>query len=194
MTFNNAEKVLNEIEKAAQAQNKPGNVMLPIIGREKGSVLEDVIKKVQPTNVLEIGTLVGYSAILMAKNMRKGKITTIEALKKNREAAKLNIERAGLSKKVEIMHGNALDIIPALEGPFDFVFIDAEKTEYLRYLKAAETKMTKNAVVVADNVKRFEKEMKDFLKYVRESDNYRSALHDFGADGVEVSRRIRIAL
>ncbi len=190
MILNKADKVLREIERAAEAQNKPGNVILPIIGREKGSALENSIKQSQPKLVLEIGTLVGYSAILMAKGMKKGKIITIEKLKKNHEAAKLNIERAGLSDKVGLIQGDALKIIPTLEGPFDFVFIDAEKTEYMKYLKAAEPFMTKNAIVVADNAKRFAREMSDFLEYVRKSGNYRSELHDFGADGVEVSRRI----
>ena len=191
MMFNKPEKVLNEIEKAAAAQNMPGNVVLPIIGREKGSVLENVVKENQPKAVLEIGTLVGYSSILMAKNLKKGRITSIEVNKKNSEAAKLNIQRAGLSDKIEIINGDALEIIPGLDNKFDMIFIDAEKKGYMKYLKAAEQKMTKNAVVVADNVKRFEKDMKDFLDYVRKSGNYRSELHDFGADGVEVSRRIR---
>ena len=191
MMFNKPEKVLNEIEKAAATQNMPGNVVLPIIGREKGSVLENVIKENQPKAVLEIGTLVGYSSILMAKNLKKGRITSIEANKKNSEAAKLNIQRAGLSDKIEIINGDALEIIPGLDNKFDMIFIDAEKKGYMKYLKAAEQKMTKNAVVVADNVKRFEKDMKDFLDYVRKSGNYRSELHDFRADGVEVSRRIR---
>ncbi|KHO47754.1 MAG: O-methyltransferase YrrM [archaeon GW2011_AR5] len=191
MIFNKADKVLREIEKAAEAQNKPGNVALPIIGREKGTVLENIIKEAKPDAVLEIGTLVGYSAILMAKNMKKGKIVTIEFNSRNFEAAKLNIERAGFRDKIEVMNGDALKIVPNLEDEFDMVFIDAEKKDYFKYLKAAEPKTTKNATVVADNAKRFANDMKDFLDYVRNSGNYRSELRDFGADGVEVSRRIR---
>lgn len=180
-----ADKVLKEIEKVA------GSVHLPIIGKEKGSVLERLVKKTQPKLVLEIGTLVGYSTIVMAKNMKKGKIVTIELNKKNHEAAKLNIKRAGISKKVELLQGNALEIIPTLDGPFEMVFIDAEKDEYLKYLEAAEPKMTEHAIVVADNVKLLENKMKDFLEYVRKSGRYKSELHDFGFDGVEVSRRVR---
>src|SRR3989338_7263848 len=151
MILNKADKVLREIERAAEAQNKPGNIVLPIIGREKGSLLERLVKREQPMLILEVGTLVGFSAILMAKNMKKGKIITIEMDKKSHEAAKLNIERAGVAKKVELHLGDALKIIPALEGPFDFVFIDAKKEDYLKYLEAAEPLMKKNATAVADN-------------------------------------------
>lgn len=180
-----ADNVLAGIEKVAQ------QISLPIIGIEKGGVLERIVKENQPRLVLEIGTLVGYSTILMAKNMKKGKIISIEINKKNHSAAKANIEMADLSNNVELLYGDALEIIPTLEGPFDLVFIDAVKEDYLKYLKAAEPKMTKNAVVVADNVGVFKDKMKSFLEYVRKSGKYRSELHDFGFDGVEVSKRIR---
>ena len=180
--MNSAEKVLSEIEKVArQAQ-------LPIIGRERGAVLEEIVKERQPQIVLEIGTNVGYSTILIAKNLGKGRVISIELGKNNWQAAKANIERAGLAKKTELLQGDALEIIPSLDGPFDMIFIDAKKEDYLKYLKAAEPKMAKNAVVVADNVGRFKAEVKEFLQYVR--GNYNSKLHDFGNDGVEVSVRI----
>lgn len=187
MILSKADKVLHEIERATSSV---GEEFLPIVGKEKGSLLERLIKREQPKMVLEIGTLVGYSSILMAKNMKKGKIVTIEMIKKNYEAAKINIERAGVSKKVEFQLGDALKVIPDLEGPFDFVFIDGKKSDYMKYLKAAEPSMTSNAMVVADNAKRFANEMKDFLEYVRKSGRYKSELHDFGFDAVEVSKRV----
>ena len=180
-----AEKVLRGIEKVAQQTS------LPIIGVKKGALLERVVKENQPSMILEIGALVGYSAILMAKNMKKGKIISIETDKNNYSAAKANIELAGFSDKIELINGDALEIIPTLDGPFDMVFIDAKKEEYLKYLKAAEPKMTKDAMVVADNVGVFKDRMKNFLDYVRKSGKYKSELHDFGFDGVEVSKRIR---
>lgn len=184
-----ADKVLGEIEKIAT--ESPPHTM-PIIGKEKGAVLENVSKKNQPKAVLEIGTLVGYSAILMAKNLKKGKIISIEINTKNASAAKLNIERAGLSNTVEVINGDALEIIPTLEGLFDLVFIDAKKEDYFKYLKVVEPKLTRNAIVVADNVKRFEIQMSDFLEYVRNSGKYKSETYDFGADAVEVSTKVRI--
>ena len=182
-----AEKVMKDIEKVAAVEG----ASLPIIGHEKGSVLENVIKEYQPKLILEIGTLVGYSAILMGKNLKKGKIISVEINKKNHLAAKANIERAGLSDKIELVSGDALEVITNLDGPFDMVFIDAKKEEYLKYLKAVEPKMTKNAIVVSDNVGIFKDRMKEFLDYLRKSGKYRSELHDFGFDGVEVSKRIR---
>lgn len=183
--FNKADKVLRDIEKVA---NERGSSLLPIIGVEKGNVLGEVVKKYQPKLILEIGTLVGYSAILMARHL-KGKIISIDISSGNHEAAKANIERAGLSNKVELIVGDALEVIPTLGGPFDMVFIDARKEDYLKYLETAEPLMTENAIVVADNVVKFKTGMKDFLEYVRNSGVYKSELHDFGFDGVEVSRR-----
>ena len=179
-----ADKVLSGIEKVAQQTS------LPIIGVEKGAVLERIVKENQPDTILEIGTLVGYSAILMAKDLKKGKIISIEINKKNYSAAKANIELAGLSDKVELINGDALETIDTLDGPFDMVFIDAIKEDYLKYLKAVEPKMAKNAIIVADNVGMFKDKVKDFLDYVRKSGKYKSELHDFGFDGVEVSKRI----
>ena len=180
-----ADKVLIGIEKVAQQTS------LPIIGIEKGVVLENAVKEYQPSSVLEIGTLVGYSSVLMAKNMKKGRITSVEINKNNYNAAKANIELAGLSDKIELINGDALEVIPTLEGPFDMVFIDAVKDDYLKYLKAVEPKLTKNAIIIADNVGIFKDRMKDFLEYVRKSGKYKSDLRDFGFDGVEVSKRIR---
>src|SRR3989338_10597295 len=143
--FNKADKVLRDIEKVA---NERGSSLLPIIGVEKGNVLGEVVKKYQPKLILEIGTLVGYSAILMAQHL-KGKIISIDISGGNHEAAKANIERSGLSNKIELVIGDALDIIPTLEGPFDMVFIDAHKKDYMKYLEAAEPLMANNAIVVA---------------------------------------------
>ena len=182
-----ADKVLEDIEKVAAAEG----ASLPIIGHEKGSVLENAVREKQPNLILEIGTLVGYSAILMGKNLKKGKIISVEINKKNHLAAKANIERAGLADKIELVNGDALEVIPTLDGPFDMVFIDAKKEDYLKYLKAAEPKMTRDAIVIADNVGVFKDKMKDFLDHVRKSGKYRSELHDFGFDGVEASKRIR---
>lgn len=184
--MNKPEKVLKDIEKVAQQSRA-----LPIIGSQKGIVLERVIKEKQPKLVLEIGALVGYSSILMAKDMKKGKIVSIEVNKKNADAAKLNIKNSGLADKVEVINGDALEIIPTLDGPFDLVFIDANKEDYLNYLRAAEPKMTKNAVVIADNTGIFKDRLKDFLEYVRKSGMYKSEMHDFGFDAVEVSKKVK---
>jgi predicted O-methyltransferase YrrM len=86
-----------------------------------------------------------------------------------------------------VVHGDALEVIPKLSGKFDFIFIDAEKSEYLQYLKLAENRISKNCVVVADNVKIFKNTLGDYLNHVRNPKNYKSKTYDLGFDAIEVS-------
>lgn len=177
-----AEKILREIEEISK------NEFLPIIGPLKGQVLVEAITERKPRKILEIGTLVGYSALLMALHMPKNaKITAIEKSEGLVKIAKRNIKKAGLSKRIEVVQGDARKVIPSLSGKFDFVFIDAEKSEYLDYLRLAEPKMSKSCVVVADNVKIFKNTMDDYLNHVRNPKNYKSKTYDVGFDAVEVS-------
>jgi predicted O-methyltransferase YrrM len=106
-----------------------------------------------------------------------GKLITIEIDKNLADIARKNISKAGLSNKIDVISGNALEVIPTLTGyKFDLIFLDAAKSEYLQYLRLLEEKhlMKKDSVVVADNVILFENEMKDYLEYVRSSDRYKS--------------------
>jgi predicted O-methyltransferase YrrM len=177
--------VLSEIEEIAKKDS------LPSIGPIKGEIIEDIIKKYKPKRILEIGTLHGYSAILMGNflldknnndsndNTTKEIIITCLEIDKNLvNIAKKNIEKAGLSDRIEVITGDALNIIPTLNNHyrFDLVFIDAIKNHYLRYLKLVEDNnlLNKKSVVVADNVLIYEKEMKDYLDYVRNSGRYNS--------------------
>ena len=178
------QSVLQEIERRA------GPNEWPIIGTEKGGVLAEAVEACRPRHVLEIGTLVGYSAILIGLHLPEaGRITTVEIEKDNAAVAKRNIRRAGLSDRIDVLVGPALGVIPKLEGPFDLLFLDAAKAQYLDYLKAAEPKLTKGAVVVADNVGMFRDAMRNFLDYVRNSGRYRSKTYDFGFDAVEVAKK-----
>ncbi|MFA6383443.1 MAG: class I SAM-dependent methyltransferase [Parcubacteria group bacterium] len=130
-------KILKEIEIQAKKE------LLPIVGPEKGKVLAEMMKKNKPRRILEIGTLVGYSAILMAENLPEGgEIITLEVSQPSFEMAKKNIQKSGLEDKIKIIFGSALEIIPTLQGEFDFVFIDAVMKEYLQYLKAVEPKLS----------------------------------------------------
>jgi predicted O-methyltransferase YrrM len=106
-----------------------------------------------------------------------GKLITIEIDKNLADIARKNIAKAGLSNKIDVISGNALEVIPTLTGyKFDLIFLDAAKSEYLQYLRLLEEKhlMKKDSVVVADNVILYENEMKDYLEYVRSSDRYKS--------------------
>lgn len=178
-------KVLNEIEKNAKEMS------WPIVGSKKGKLLEKLVKEYKPKNILEVGCLVGYSAILMGQHLKKdGKITTIEKSHNASEVAKENFEKVGLQKLIKLIEGDAMGIIPKLEGPFDMVFLDATKDEYYNYLLLAENKLAPKAIIVADNVKIFESDMKDFLDYVRAGKNYESETYDFGDDAIEVSFKV----
>lgn len=174
------DEILKEIESKAKEEH------WPIIGSKKGQVFAEVISKYHPKRVLEIGMLVGYSAILMSKFLdSNAKIITIEINPKIAEIAARNFKKAGIENMLEIKVGDALEILPKLSGPFDLVFLDAAKEQYLAYFKAVEKKLSPQAVVVADNVKIFAEAMSDYLEYVRK--NYQSQIYDFGFDAVEVS-------
>jgi predicted O-methyltransferase YrrM len=164
-------QVLKSLEKMAEKE------FVPSIGPIKGKIIKDTIKRYRPKDILEIGTLYGYSAILMASTLSgsDGKVVTIEIDKSLAEAARKNIVDAGLSEKTEVITGNALDVIPKLDQKFQLIFLDAAKVEYLEYLKSAEKYcLEKGAVIIADNVKVSKDEMLDYLEYVRNSGVYTS--------------------
>jgi predicted O-methyltransferase YrrM len=177
-----AEAVLKQIE------IKSLRGFLPIIGPEKGRYLAETVRKYSIRKVLEVGTLVGYSAILIASNLPDdGKVVSIEINAHSAQVAEDNIRKAKLSDKVKIHVGNALEVIPQINEEFDMVFLDAAKDEYYRYLKLSEPKLRKEGVVFADNVKIFANQMQDFLDYIRNSGKYKSQYFDVGFDGVEAS-------
>jgi predicted O-methyltransferase YrrM len=177
--------VLAQIEETARKE------FLPSIGPIKGKIIEDVIKEHKPKKALEIGTLHGYSAILMANIILSGKggneyfddseydssktiLVSVEKDQKLANIAKKNIENSKLSKKIQVINGDALEVIPKLKSKFDLIFLDATKSEYLKYLRLVEkhSLLNKRAVVIADNVLIYENEMKDYLDYVRNSGKY----------------------
>jgi len=164
---------------------------LPIVGPQKGQVLVEVIRKIKPKRVLEVGTLIGYSAILMAKELEgDAHLITIEIHPDEAEEARQNLKKAGVAATVEVIVGDAVEVIPTLGGKFDLVFVDAEKSEYLEYLRLVENKLHRGSTIVADNAGISADEMKDFLSYVRSSGNYSSKYVPMGEDGLEVSVKL----
>jgi len=189
--MNRAEAVLREIERMGERN------FIPVIGPEKGKILDDAIRASKPRRVLEIGTLIGYSAIRVARLLpRGGRLVCIEKDAHHAEMARMNLERAGLSQRVEIIVDDAKHAIPRLHGTFDVVFIDAEKSEYYTYLKLVEPLLHRGSVVIADNAGVFARDMKDYLSYVRQSGKYESRYYESTMefdpntkDGVEVSKK-----
>ncbi len=124
-----------------------------ISGHYQGKFLEMISYMIRPAMALEIGTFTGYSAICMGRGLADGGILhTIDINDEIRDLASGYIGRAGLEKRIRMHTGDALKIIPALEGPFDLVFIDGEKSEYREYYNLVLTKVKKGGFILADNV------------------------------------------
>src|SRR5882672_6758814 len=141
---------------------------IPNVGRAKGRVIRRLIDRHRPTRAVEIGSLLGYSAILIAGALPPGgRLTCIEANDYLAKFVKSNAESAGLARKVRVVAGDALRVIPLLSGRFDFVLIDARKEDYLDYLRQLEPKLVAGTVVVADNTGVFRREVAPYLEYVR---------------------------
>ncbi len=190
------EEVLKSIEEFAPKKG------LPIIGQRRGTFLDETVKKYNPRTILEVGTLVGYSAIRMGRLLKKGgRITCVEVSEEMAKVARSNIEKAGLTDRVNVILGDGKEVLPKLEEGFDMVFLDAVKKEYMTYLKSCERLLHSGSVVVADNVKSHAGEMADYLEYVRKSGKYRSTYREalanyrYGArkaesDAVEISVKL----
>ena len=147
------------------------------VGPEKGEILRDHLLKSKPNNVIELGTFIGYSAVLISSTIgEKSKLTSIDSDSHSIEIAKELINFAGLDDKVNLMHGSAEEIIPELNFNADFVFIDHAKKKYLSDLKLLETEeiILKNCTVFADNVGIFKDEMVEYFDHVRNSGKYQS--------------------
>ena len=161
---------------------------LPVIGREKGRVLQRLLAKHQPRRGIEVGSLFGYSAILLAAAMPRGaRLTCIEANPYLARFVESNVEQAGLARRVRVIVGDALRVLPLLRGPVDLLLLDANKEDYLDYLRAVEPRLVGGAVVVADNTGIYRRDVKPYLDHVRHGGAYASREHDFGFDCMEVS-------
>ena len=165
--------------------------LIPNVGRAKGRVIRRLIDRHRPTRALEIGSLLGYSAILIAGSLPAGgRLVCVEANDFLASLTKANLAEAGLASRVKVVVGDALRALPLLSGRFDLVFIDARKEDYLDYLRQAEAKLTGDAVVIADNTGIFRKDVAPYLEYVRDpAGPWTSREYDFGDDCMEVSVR-----
>lgn len=127
---------------------------VPIIRRETAALLKTLVAAKRPGAILEIGTAVGYSALLMARVMPENcRITTVEKYEKRIPVARENFRLAGEEDRITLMEGDAGEILDRLRGEtFDFVFMDAAKGQYLGWLPKIMELMPAGAVLVSDNV------------------------------------------
>jgi predicted O-methyltransferase YrrM len=124
-----------------------------LTGEVEGRFLELLVFALRPRLVLEIGTYSGYSALSMAAALPDGaRIITCELKDEHADVAERHIAAAGLTDRIEVRRGPALDTIASLDGPFDLVFIDADKAGYLEYYEAVLPKLSEGGLVVVDNV------------------------------------------
>lgn len=192
-------EVLEKIEEQAHIDN------VPIIRKEMESFLRVMLYIKKPKRILELGTAVGYSAILMSEYIdEKGQIITIENYDKRIPIAKENIKKAGRENVIKLLEGDAMEIMPTLErDQFDFVFMDAAKAQYIHFLPEVMRLMKKGAVLITDNVlqegdiiqskyvvrrrdRTIHKRMREYLEVVKNHPELETTIVPIG-DGITIS-------
>lgn len=192
-------EILEKIEKQAHIDK------VPIIRKEMESFLRVMLTIKKPKRILELGTAVGYSAILMSECIAEdATITTIESYEKRIAVAKENIAMAGKEKVIQLLEGDAIKIMPSLEAEqFDFVFMDAAKAQYIYFLPEVLRLMKPGAVLITDNVlqegdliqskyvvrrrdRTIHKRMREYMEAVKNHPMLETSIVPIG-DGVTVS-------
>ncbi len=136
-----------------QIAKEAKEAFVPIIRPETASLLRTLVAIKRPRRILEVGTATGYSSILMSECMPEGcTITTIEKYEKRIPAARENFKRAGRENVITLIPGDAAEVLKTLEPPFDFIFMDAAKGQYLHFLEDVLRLMPEGGVLVSDNV------------------------------------------
>jgi predicted O-methyltransferase YrrM len=193
--------ILDEIEREAI------DTYVPIIRKEMQSFLKLLLAMKKPARILEVGTAVGFSALLMAEyNPVPCEITTIENYEKRIPIAKENFKRAGMEKRITLLEGDAADILPALTQPYDMIFMDAAKGQYIHFLPEIVRLLKTDGVLVSDNVlqdgdiiesrfavtrrnRTIHKRMRDYLYELTHSSELVTSVLPIG-DGITVSAKV----
>ena len=181
---------------------------VPIIRKEMQSFLKVLLMIKRPMRILEVGAAVGFSSILMSEYMPEGgHITTIENYDKRIPIARANFKRAGKEEQIDLIEGDALEVMHGLEGPYDLIFVDAAKGQYTHYLPEVMRLLGTDGVLVSDNVlqegdiieSRFAVErrkrtihsrMREYLYELKHHDQLQTSIIPLG-DGVALSVKRR---
>lgn len=192
---------LNELEEYARATD------VPIVRTEMQSFLRFLMKMKQPMHILEVGTAIGFSALLMSEYAPQGcKITTIEKYEKRIPLAKENFKKTGKEAVITLLEGDALEILPTLTQQYDFIFMDAAKGQYIHFMPDIIRLLAKDGVLVSDNVlqdgdiiesrfvvtrrnRTIHKRMRDYLYELTHHEELVTSVLPVG-DGITVSTRI----
>lgn len=178
---------------------------VPIIEREVAQLLKVLLKICKPKKILEVGTAIGYSAIIMASSTEKNcSITTIERRKDMVDIARKNILTASYDDRIEVIHGEAQEILRNLEGKYDFIFLDAAKGHYLEFFNNCINLLGVGGVIISDNVlykgmiasdklvirrkRTIVKRLREYLKFINNLENFQTCVIPVG-DGVSITYR-----
>ncbi len=138
---------LNQLERYSKETN------VPIIRPSMQSLLKLLLQMKQPKKILEVGCAIGFSALLMSEyGPRDCHITTIEKYEKRIPVAKENFKKAGKEKQITLLEGDAMEILPELDGSFDFIFMDAAKGQYIHFLQDILRLLSPGGILISDNV------------------------------------------
>lgn len=187
-----------------EIENHARENFVPILRRETASLLRTLIAMKAPENILEVGTATGYSALCMSEMLgANGHITTIEKYDKRIPIARENFRKAGKEEQITLLEGDAADVLKTLEGPYDFVFMDAAKGQYLHFLPEVMRLLAPGGVLVTDNVmqdgtilesrfavtrrdRTIHSRMRDYLYELKHREDLETAVVPIG-DGVTIS-------
>jgi len=146
-TIRKNDGILKELEEFAEKNH------VPIIQPEVARLMQVLGRIIRPKNILEVGTAIGYSAILLSEILEPdGKIDTIDRYELMIERAKENIKRAGLSAVINVITGDALDVLKCLDKKYDLIFLDAAKGQYMEFLPECMRMLKPKGVIRSDNV------------------------------------------
>ena len=177
---------------------------VPIIRKETQSLIRTLLVMNKPKRILEVGTAIGFSALFMREFMPKdGHITTIEKYEKRIPLAKENFKRFDTDERITLIEGDAADVLKLLEGPFDFIFMDAAKGQYIHFLPEVLRLLETGGVLLSDNVlqdgdviqsrfavtrrdRTIHKRMRDYLYTLKKHEQLETAILTLG-DGVALS-------
>ena len=182
------QKALDEKVQAFLTKNKSNwrDLNVPY---EDGRVLHDLIVKNKYTAALEIGTSTGHSTIWIAWAVSKtgGKLITIEIDEDRYKQALENLKAVGLSEYVDARLADAHELVKRLNGPFDFVFSDADKNWYTQYFKDLQAKLSVGACFTAHNVNNNFSGVREFMEYVRSQKNFETSIVGSRGEGISLS-------